>query len=67
MEARGSIFAAAGIVITVQVGLSAWLKAGIAGLTERVDRVEREVAFVRGQLSLALPARAGEAATGSRR
>ncbi len=67
MEARGSIFAAAGIVITVQIGLFAWLKAGIAGLTERVDRVEREVAFVRGQLSLALPARAVEAATGSRR
>ena len=67
MEARGSIFAAAGIVITVQIGLFAWLKADIAGLTERVDRVEREVAFVRGQLSLALPARAGEAAAGSRR
>ena len=55
MEARGSIFAAAGIVITVQIGLVAWLKADIAGLTERVDRVEREVAFVRGQLSLVLP------------
>jgi len=55
MEARGSIFAAAGIVITVQIGLFAWLKADIAGLTERVDRVEREVGFVRGQLSLVLP------------
>ena len=66
METRGSIFAAAGIVITVQIGLFAWLKADIAGLIERVDRVEHEVAFVRGQLSLALPALAGEAATGSR-
>ena len=59
MEARGTIFAAAGIIITVQIGLLAGLKADIAGLTERVDRVEREVAFVRGQLSLALPTRAG--------
>ena len=59
MEARGTIFAAAGIIITVQIGLFAWLEADIAGLTERVDRIEREVAFVRGQLSLALPARAG--------
>lgn len=67
MEARGTIFAAAGIVITVQIGLFAWLKAGIAGLAERMDRVEREVAFVRGQISHALPALAGEAATGSKR
>lgn len=59
MEVRGTIFAAAGIVIAVQIGLFAWLGADIAGLTERVDRVEREVASVRGQLSLALPARAG--------
>ena len=62
MEARGSIFAAAGIVITVQIGLFAWLKADIAGLTERVervDRVEREVALVRGQLSLVLPVLGG--------
>ena len=67
MEARGTIFAAAGIIITVQIGLFASLKADIAGLVEGVDRVEREVAFVRGQLSLALPARAGEAAAGSKR
>ena len=59
MEVRGTIFAAAGIIITVQIGSFAWLRADIAGLTERVDRVEREVAFVRGQLSLALPVRAG--------
>ena len=67
MEARGSIFAAAGIVITVQIGLFAWLKADIAGPTEGVNLVEREVAFVRGQLSHSLPARAGEAATGPKR
>ena len=60
MEARGTILAAAGTIITVQIGLVAWLKADIAGLTERMDRIEREVAFVRGQLSLALPARAGQ-------
>ena len=65
METRGSIFAAAGIVITVQIGLFAWLKADIAGLTERVDRVEREVAFVRGQLSLVLPALGGHSTSNS--
>ena len=43
------------MIVTVQLGLFAWLKADIGALTERVDRVEREVAFVRGQLSLALP------------
>ena len=61
MEVRGTIFAAAGIIITVQIGLFAWLKADIAGLTDRVDRVEREVAFVRGQLSLVLPVLGGRA------
>ena len=66
MEIRGSIFAAAGIVITVQAGLFASLKADIAGLSERVDRVEREVAFVRGLLSPGLPALAGEAAARSK-
>ena len=55
MEARGTIIAAAGIMITVQAGLFAWRKADIAGLTKRVDRVGRELAFVRGQLSLVLP------------
>ena len=67
MEARGNIFAAAGIVITVQIGAFAWLKADIAGLTDRVDRIEREVAFVRGQLSLALPALAGQAESEAKR
>ena len=59
MEARGTIVAAAGAIITVQIGLFAGLKTDIAGLTDRMDRVEREVAFVRGQLSFALPALAG--------
>ena len=59
----GGIFAAAGIVITVQIGRFAWLKADIAGLAERVDRVERGVAFVRGQLSLVLPALGGGRST----
>ena len=47
---------AGGIVIGVQVGLFAWLRHDIGGLSNRLDRVERDVAFVRGQLSLALPA-----------
>ena len=64
MEARGGIFAADGIVITVQIGLFAWLKADIAGL---MDRVERGVAFVRGQLSLVLPALGGALGFQSRR
>ena len=50
----------AGVVIGVQIGLFAWLKSDIADLRSdlsgRVDRLGREVAFVRGQLSLALPA-----------
>ena len=58
MEARRTIFAATSI-ITVQIGLFAWLKAGIAGLTDRVDRVEREMASVRGLLSLVLPVPGG--------
>ena len=45
----------AGLVIGVQIGLFAWLKADIADLAERVNRVETEVAFIRGQLSAALP------------
>ena len=56
METRTVTVTAAGIIIGVQVGLFAWLKADVAAVTERLDRVEREVAFVRGQLSLALPA-----------
>lgn len=56
METRTVTVTAAGIIIGVQVGLFAWLKADVAAVTERLDRVEREVAYVRGQFSLALPA-----------
>ena len=59
MEARGYTFAAAGTIITVRIGSFAWLEADVARLTDRVDGVERDVALVRGPLSLALPARAG--------
>ncbi len=55
MELRGIVIATGTVIVTVQLGLFAWLKADIGALTERADRVEREVAFVRGQLSLALP------------
>ena len=55
MELRGIVIATGAVIVTVQLGLFAWLKADIGALTERLDRVEREVAFVRGQLSLALP------------
>ena len=46
METHTTIITAAGIIIGVQAGLFAWLKADIGALT---GRVEREVAFVRGQ------------------
>ena len=62
MEARNTVIATAGAIITVQVGLFAWLKSDVADLAMRVDRVEREVAFIRGQLSLALPAPAAQTA-----
>lgn len=55
MELRGIVIATGTVIVTVQLGLFAWLKSDIGALTERLDRVEREVAFVRGQLSLALP------------
>ena len=53
MEARETHISAA--------GLFAGLKAAIAGLTDRVDRAEREAAFVRGPLSLVLPVPGGRA------
>ncbi len=56
METRSLIVTVAVAIIGVQVGLFAWLKSDIGALTDRIDRVEREVAFVRGQLSLVLPA-----------
>ena len=39
----------------LRIGLFAWLKNDIRSLAERVQHIETEVAFVRGQLSLALP------------
>ena len=57
MEPR--VIATSTVIVTVQLDLFAWLKADIGALTERMDRVEREVTFVRGQLSLALPSIAG--------
>ena len=79
METRGIVITSASIIVGVQLALFAWLKADIGTLAEnigalsaRVDRVEREVAFVRGQLSLALPSlarsqarRPDKASTGS--
>ena len=47
----------------LQIGLFAWLKADIGALSDRmvaverdVARVESDVAYIRGQLSQALPA-----------
>ena len=40
----------------LQIGLFAWLKADIGALDDRMVTVEREVDFMRGQLSQALPA-----------
>lgn len=62
MDNRAVVVTAAGVIVAVQVGLFAWLKSDIAALNGRMDRVEREVAFVRGQLSLALPALAANSA-----
>ena len=62
MEQRAFPVTVAGAIIGVQLALFAWLRADIESvrldidaLGQRMDRVEREVAFVRGQLSLALP------------
>ena len=62
MEA-GGIFTAAGIIITVQIGLFEWLKTDIGALTDYTDRDERGGAFAREHLSLAFPTLA-EARTG---
>ena len=56
MEERGIITVAAGIIATVQAGLFACLEADTA---DRADRLGREVAFVLGQLYLAVSALAG--------
>ncbi len=64
MEASRDIMGRAGITGRVQAGLFARIKAGIAELAERVDRVGHEVAFLHGRLSLALPAPAGRSGSG---
>ena len=63
MEANTTIITAALALAGLQIGLFAWLKADIRALGDRmvtvereVARVEREVAFIRGQFSLAFPA-----------
>ena len=55
MEIKSTIIAAALALAGLQVGLFAWLKADIGALADRMVMVEREVAFMRGQLSLAFP------------
>ena len=63
METNTTIITAAVALAGLQIGLFAWLKADIGALASRmvvvereVGRVEREVAFMRGQFSLAFPA-----------
>ena len=55
MEA-GGIFTAAGITITVQIGLFEWLKTDIGTLTDYTDCDERGGVFARDHLSLPFPA-----------
>ena len=62
MDNRSVVVTATSIIVAVQVGLFAWLKSDVAALDGRMDRVGREVSFVRGQLSLALPALAASSA-----
>ena len=63
MDVNITTITAALALASLQIGLFAWLKADIGALAERmvsvereVARVEREVAFMRGQFSLAFPA-----------
>ena len=56
MDAKATIITAALALAGLQIGLFAWLKADIRALADRVVMVEREVAFMRGQFSLAFPA-----------
>ena len=55
METNTTIIAAAVALAGLQIGLFAWLKADIGALADRMVVVEREVAFLRGQFSLAFP------------
>lgn len=65
MTDKTTTVTAAGIIVTMQLALFAWLKMDIGNVEAklsqqlesvdlRVAAVEREVAFVKGQLSLAL-------------
>ena len=63
MDANITTITAALALAGLQIGLFAWLKADMGALAGRmvtvereVARVEREVAFMRGQFSLAFPA-----------
>ena len=66
MNAHITTITAALALAGLQIGLFAWLKADIGALDDRVVTVEREVAFIRGQLSQALlaPTRSKSAAEG---
>ena len=62
METNTTIITAAVALAGLQIGLFAWLKADIGALGDRMVMVEREidglgreVAFMRGQFSLAFP------------
>ena len=56
LNAHITIITAALALAGLQIGLFAWLKVDIGALDDRLVTVEREVAFIRGQLSQALPA-----------
>ena len=55
MDANTTIITAAAALAGLQIGLFAWLKADIRALSDRLVMVEREVAFMHGQFSLAFP------------
>jgi len=63
LDANTTTITAALALAGLQIGLFAWLKADIGALADRmitverdVARIESEVAFMRGQFSLAFPA-----------
>ena len=56
MNSHVTTITAALALAGLQIGLFASLKADIGALDDRMVTVEREVAFMRGQLSQALPA-----------
>ena len=56
MDANTTTITAALALAGLQIGLFAWLKADIGALVTRLVTVEREVAFICGQLCQSLPA-----------